>query len=69
MDRRQKEAFINEYITLCKKHGMYLWSGEPWYGLDLIVGDIDEEEIRKEIVSYKDEKLLCKTNEEEERET
>lgn len=54
MDRRQKEAFINEYIALCKKHGMYLWSGEPWYGLDLIVGDIDEEEIKKEIVIYND---------------
>ena len=54
MDRKQKEAFINEYIALCKKHGMYLWSGEPWYALDLIVGDIDEKKIRDNIVVYDD---------------
>ena len=54
MDRRQKEEFINEYVALCKRSGMYLWSGEPWYGLDLIVGDIDEKKIRDWIAIYED---------------
>lgn len=54
MDRKQKEEFIDEYVTLCKRAGMYLWSGEPWYGLDLIVGDVDEKKIRDWIAIYDD---------------
>ena len=49
MDKRAAEQFIEEYVALCKRSGMYLWSGEPWYGLDLIDGDIDED---KESVSF-----------------
>ena len=52
MDRRQKEEFIDEYVALCKRSGLYLWSGEPWYGLDLLDGDIDEDKIRKNISVY-----------------
>ena len=47
MDKKQADLFIDEYIALCKKYNMYLWSGEPWYGLDLLSGDIGEEKIRK----------------------
>jgi hypothetical protein len=54
MDRKQKEYFIDEYVALCKRAGMYLWSGEPWYGLDLIVGDVDENKIRDWIAIYDD---------------
>ena len=54
MDRKQKEYFIDEYVALCKRSGMYLWSGEPWYGLDLIVGDVDEKKIRDWIAIYDD---------------
>lgn len=54
MDRKVKEEFVDEYVALCKKYGIYLWSGEPWYGLDVIVGDIDEERIRKYIAIYDD---------------
>ena len=46
--------FIDEYVALCKRSGMYLWSGEPWYGLDLMVGDIDEKKIRDWIMIYDD---------------
>jgi hypothetical protein len=54
MDKKIKEDFVDEYVTLCKKYGIYLWSGEPWYGLDLIVGDIDEKKIRDWIAIYDD---------------
>ena len=54
MDRKQKEAFIDEYVALCKKYDVYLWSGEPWYGLDLIVGGVDEDKIREYIAIYDD---------------
>ena len=52
MDKRAAEQFIEEYVALCKRSGMYLWSGEPWYGLDLIDGGIDEDKIRKYIKVY-----------------
>jgi hypothetical protein len=48
MDKKAAELFIDEYVALCKRSGMYLWSGEPWYGLDLIDGDIDEEKNKKQ---------------------
>lgn len=54
MNREQAKKFIDEYVTLCKKYDMYLWSGEPWYGLDLIDGGVDEEKIRKYIAIYDD---------------
>jgi hypothetical protein len=47
MDKKQADLFIEEYIALCKRSGLYLWSGEPWYGLELCEGVIDEEKIRK----------------------
>ena len=37
---------------------VYLWSGEPWYGLDLIDGDIDEDKIRKSIKVYDEQKYI-----------
>ena len=49
MDKKQADLFIEEYIALCKRSGLYLWSGEPWYGLELYEGNIDEEKIRKNI--------------------
>ena len=49
MNKKLAEYFIDEYVALCKRAGMYLWSGEPWYGLDLIEGGVDEEKIRKNI--------------------
>ena len=55
MDKKQSNDFIDEYVSICKKYGMYLWSGEPWYALDLIEGDIDEEKIRDNIVVYNNE--------------
>ena len=54
MDKKAAEQFIDEYVALCKRFGMYLWSGEPWYGLDLIDGDVDEDKIRKYIEVYYD---------------
>ena len=54
MDKKAVELFIDEYVALCKRSGMYLWSGEPWYGLDLIDGDVDEDKIRKYIKVYDD---------------
>ena len=52
MDKKAAEQFIEEYVALCKRSGMYLWSGEPWYCLDLIDGDIDEDKIRNNIAVY-----------------
>ena len=54
MDRKIKEYFIDEYVALCKRCGVYLWIGEPWYGLDLVVGDVDENKIREYIKIYDD---------------
>ena len=54
MNKKVAEYFIDEYVALCKRSGMYLWSGEPWYGLDLIEGDIDEKKIRDCITIYDD---------------
>ena len=54
MDKDKAAEFINEYVELCKKYDMYLWSGEPWYGLDLLGGNVSEEIIRKNIMVYDD---------------
>ena len=54
MDKKAAELFIDEYVALCKRSGMYLWSGEPWYSLDLMVGDINEKKIRDNIIIYDD---------------
>lgn len=36
MDKVKAQEFIDKYVELCKEYGMHLWSGEPWYGLDLL---------------------------------
>lgn len=52
MDKKQAGLFIDEYVALCKRSGMYLWSGEPWYGLELLEGNMDEKIIRDNIKVY-----------------
>ena len=54
MDKDKAQEFIDKYVELCKEYDMYLWSGEPWYGLDLQDGNVDEEIIRKNIAVYDD---------------
>lgn len=54
MDKRVANEFIDEYVALCKRSGLFLWSGEPWYGLELLEGDIDEKIIRDNIKVYDD---------------
>ena len=46
----EEQAFIDEYVYLCKKYDMYLWSGEPYFALDLINGNADEAKIREDII-------------------
>ena len=62
MDRAKAQEFIDKYVELCKEYGMHLWSGEPWYGLDLLDNEPDEnyrgkgieEIIRENIAIYDD---------------
>ena len=43
MDKVKAQEFIDKYVELCKEYGMHLWSGEPWYGLDLLDSKLVEE--------------------------
>ena len=62
MDKVKAQEFIDKYVELCKEYGMHLWSGEPWYGLDLcenppiekVQGKSIEEIIRQNISIYDD---------------
>ena len=49
MDKAKAQEFVDKYVELCKKYGMHLWSGEPWYGLDLCENVTTEESIGKNI--------------------
>ena len=49
MDEKIAKEFIEKYIELCKYYGLYLWSGEPWYGLDLLKISDEEKNTGKKI--------------------
>ena len=49
MDKVKAQEFIDKYVELCKEYDMHLWSGEPWYGLDLLDNKPIEDYARKNI--------------------
>lgn len=55
----KEQQFLDEFLSLCKKYNLGLWSGEPWYGLEVI--NIDSEDKEGEHVSWECYERYVKT--------
>lgn len=56
----KEQQFLDEFLSLCKKYSLGLWSGEPWYGLDVI--NIGSEDKEGEYVSWECYERYVKTS-------
>lgn len=55
----KEQQFLDEFLSLCKKYSLGLWSGEPWYGLDIV--NISDKPKEGESVSWEGYEHYVKT--------